>query len=120
MKFSVHAGYRLPLLSTMGFLWLIQSMKGLGLRQYRLEYRFPPTLVWSPPFRNREDDRLESAKDRLPCDLYINEPGIKFNTCWTQGVGNGGKNLRRVLLPRDILSTRVTESPSSCHVPDMA
>ena len=56
-----------------------------------------PTSVWSPSFRNREGDRMEKAKDRLPRDLYINEPEVKFNTCGSRGAGNdGGKSSKRV------------------------
>jgi len=55
-------------------------MKDMRLGQYRLKYRFPPTSVWTPPFRNRKGNRMGNSKDRLPCDLYINELGIKFNT----------------------------------------
>jgi hypothetical protein len=69
----------LPLMSTMD-LWSIQSMESMGLRQYRLKYRVLPHVRMDSSVGDRKGDRMENPKDRLPRDLYINEPELKFNT----------------------------------------
>lgn|GEM_PF-5550627 len=52
---------------------------------------------------------MKNAKDRLPRDLYINEPGLKFNTYWL-GVGDAGRKSSNVLLHCDGAIHQMTAS----------
>ena len=64
MTLSVHAGYRLPLMSTMGSL--------VDSEYERHETSTTPTGVPVPPPPYgvlREDNRMENAMDRFPGDL---------------------------------------------------